>query len=768
MRLRFALFSLFLCVGANAAAQAPPFEQSTPAAQTAPSEQTPPGAQVAPAMRTPPPAEQTAPAAAPTPAAALTCADLHLVPAPRECVAVTAIPIGGLGFFVAAAGAEDGFTAEDLTEQSLGKREVQKDAPFIRLERADSEPAKALMESAHLSFDAAMHDEGYVLVPDGQGGLAVIAETAAGIFYGAQTVKQLIRGSGKDEVLLAPTLRDWPAMAHRGLSDDWSRGPLPNMDFLRREIRTLAAYKINTFSPYFEHTFAYSSTPAAAFPGGSITPAEARALVEYAAQYHITVIPEQEAFGHLHNVLKFEQYSGLGETPHGAVLAPGDPATLPQIAAWFGELAQVFPGPYAHIGADETFELGLGRTRDLVKDRGLAAVYLDFLAQIHTALVPNHKRLLFWGDIAVSSPDLVGTLPKDMIAVPWRYDAEPDFTALILPFTKAGLETWVAPGVNNWSRLYPNNNEALGNIRAFVRDGQKLGSTGMLNTVWNDDGEGIFDENWFGVLFGATASWQPGESSEDTFTASFGLAFHGDATGKINQAHQALMAAHALLKKAGLGDARDSYFWVDPFSPEGQRVAVKLRPVESELRLDAERAMTLLADARAAAKAAGARLENPEALDALELGARRIDFVGLKFEAADDCVSLYDQARALAATGDTARRSEVSELLHTIGSNNGRLQDIRDGYTLLSDLYRQAWARDNRPYWLQTNMDRYAQSAQLWMARGDRWQTQVIQQWNDTHTLPPPQEAGLPVPEPKAPEIAPKKLPDKSKKWWKM
>jgi len=50
---------------------------------------------------------------------------------------------------------------------------------------------------------------------------------------------------------------------------------------------------------------------------------------------------------------------------------------------------------------------------------------------------------------------------------------------------------------------------------------------------WNDDGEGIFDENWFGVLFGAAAGWQPGESSEDVFTASYGLAFHGDATGKV-------------------------------------------------------------------------------------------------------------------------------------------------------------------------------------------------------------------------------------------
>jgi len=104
--------------------------------------------------------------------------------------------------------------------------------------------------------------------------------------------------------------------------------------------------------------------------------------------------------------------------------------------------------------------------------------------------------------------------------VPWHYDAKPDFTKAIEPFIKAGLETWVAPGVNNWNRMYPNNNEALGNIRAFVRDGQKLGATGMLNTVWNDDGEGIFDENWFGILFGAAAAWQAGESSEDAFAAS--------------------------------------------------------------------------------------------------------------------------------------------------------------------------------------------------------------------------------------------------------
>ena len=499
----------------------------------------------------------------------------------------------------------------------------------------------------HIEFDPAMHDEGYVIAPMGESGIDGPRRYPSGLFYGAQTVKQLIRGSGKDAVLLIPTIRDWPAMAHRGLSDDWSRGPLPNMEFLKREIRTLAAYKYNIFSPYFEHTFAYSSTPVAAFPGGAMTPDEARELVAYAAKYHITIIPEQEAFGHLHHVLKFEQYSPIGETPHGHVLAPGDPNTLPQIASWFGDLAKVFPGPYAHIGADETAELGLGRTRDEVKQQGLGKVYLDFLSKIHATLEPNHKRLLFWGDIAVNSPELVGTLPKDMIAVPWEYDAAPDFTKQIEPFTKAGLETWVAPGVNNWSRLYPNNNEALGNIRAFVRDGQKLGATGMINTVWNDDGEGLFDQNWFGVLFGAAAAWQPGESAEAAFTDSYGLAFHADPTGKISQAQREIMAAHALLKTAGLEDANDSLFWADPFSPQGQQIAAKIGPALHDLRLHAERAITLLAEAREAARDQHRELANTEALDALELGARRIDFVGFKFQNADgDCFALQPGAVA--------------------------------------------------------------------------------------------------------------------------
>jgi hexosaminidase len=271
--------------------------------------------------------------------AAPTCADLKLVPAVRECTAVRSISIGSAGLrIVSDKNAEDEFAANDL-EESLKERGIaigKANASTIHFERVSLASAKDLAEK---------REEAYKIEPTGEHDLTISAETGAGVFYGAQTVKQLIRGFGKDAVLLMPTIRDWPAVAHRGLSDDWSRGPLPNMDFLKREIRTLAAYKYNIFSPYFEHTFAYASTPVAAFPGGAFTPDQGRELVEYAARYHITIIPEQEAFGHLHHVLKFEQYSTLGETPRGAVLARAIREACRRLVSGLANWPRCFPVP---------------------------------------------------------------------------------------------------------------------------------------------------------------------------------------------------------------------------------------------------------------------------------------------------------------------------------------------------------------------------------------------------------------------------------------
>ena len=177
-------------------------------------------------------------------------------------------------------------------------------------------------------------------------------------------------------------------------------------------------------------------------------------------------MPEQESFGHLHNLLTWEQYQPLAETPHGAVLAPGQPGSIALIKQVFSELAAEYPGPFLHIGADETVDLGTGQTKAEVDARGLAPVYLDFLQQIVTALQPLHRRLLFWGDVAQDSPALLKALPQNFkdatIAVAWSYNPETrGYARLLTPFIEAGFETWVSPSVHNFRVVYPDYNIGL-------------------------------------------------------------------------------------------------------------------------------------------------------------------------------------------------------------------------------------------------------------------------------------------------------------------
>ncbi len=658
-----------------------------------------------------------------------------LVPQPREARVEREIILAKGVEIVTPSDTDDAFAGRDLREtlrdDGVPIARGSGSARIIFL-RSSSSVAGALMLRNRLRFDPAMRDEGYLLVPDGNT-LAVIGASAAGVFYGAQTVKQLIVGRGPRAVLQLASVRDWPAMKHRGLHDDLSRGPVPTLEYMKRQMRTFAAYKINTYSPYFEHTLAYRSNPLIAPPGGALTREDVAELVGYAGRYHIDVIPEQEAFGHLHHVLKYELYAPLAETPHGHVLAPGQTGSMSLITQWFAEIDTLFPSRYVHIGADETFELGRGQTAERVKRDSIGPVYLGFLEEIVEAIRKPGKRYLFWGDVAGNHPNLVKTLPKEMIAVPWDYGAGQSYDRQITPFTQAGIETWVAPGVSSWNRVYPNFNIAFVNIRNFVRDGQRLGATGLLNTTWDDDGEALFNQTWSGVLFGAAAGWKAGESSIDAFQKSYGRAFYRDTSGRVDAAERLLMAAHAVLQKAGLGEGSDALFWRDPFSADGIIAAERIRPLTHDLRVAAESALVYVATLRA-----GGPVMNADALSALELGARRLDLIGMKFQFADDVRHSYANA------SDTTRRDTNREL-SDISGVNGRLQDLRDAYTLTRELYEAAWMRENRPYWLGNVLVKYDLAIQLWQSRADRFLL-ARSEYGRTRRLPSAESIGFPAP----------------------
>lgn len=684
--------------------------------------------------------------AGPIAAARAQAVDPRLIPRPREIKpgAYVAIP---RSVTVTANSSDDRFAATELTaalhDRGLRTAASSTGAYSITLTRADTPLGKEVVGLTGVTLGDEQRAEGYVIVSN-KDQAVVVAASAAGIFYGAQTMKQLLRTDGAEPQVFVATIRDWPAMRWRGMQDDLSRGPLPTLDYQKKQIRTFAAYKLNVFSPYYEHTFEYKSHPLMSAPGGVMTQDETKELIAYAKQYHIEVVPEQEAFGHLHHMLKYDIYGQLAETSHGHVLAPGQAGSIQVIKEWFAEIDSVFPSRFVHIGADETFELGLGQTRDRVQKDSLGKVYIDFLKEIEAAIRKPGKRYLFWGDIAQGSPQLVKSLPKDMIAVAWNYWSFNNFDRSLTPYTNAGIETWVAPGVNNWNRVYPNNDIALRNIQGFVRDGQKHGSTGMLNTNWDDDGEGIFNQTWYGVLFGAAASWQKGEASIPDFAQSFGLQFHGDASGKIDLAQTKLSQAQALLAKSGPGEATTQLYWIDPFTPEGQIAATKMRGVSRDVRIMAESAMVLVAQARYALngkEGSLASIRERDALEAMEMGARRIDFIGMKFQLADEIVRHYSAALDSVAKG----ANPTHDLTEIASQINSRTQDLRDGYVLGRELYEKSWRAENRPYWMYNVLGRFDVASQTWIKRVDQF-NQVRAQYNRTKRLPGLEEMGLPRP----------------------
>jgi hypothetical protein len=653
------------------------------------------------------------------------------------------LPIHSTTVLVPGGDTDDLFAAQNL-DNSLAQRGIPVSSAGtadlnVTLLRQPSDQANQLLSANNLSFDARMHDEGYVLLShrdaNGHASVSIIAQTAAGIFYGVQTLKQLIQVEAGAEKLWIATIRDWPSMKYRGIHDDLSRGPFPTLAFQEHQLEVFASRKVNLYSPYFEHTLQYADDPLAAPPGSSLTRAEAQELAAFAAKLHIMIVPEQEAFGHLHHVLIYEKYADVAESPHGHVLAPGQPATQPLILSWFTQIAADFPSPFLHIGADETFELGTGRTKADVDKRGLGPVYADFLSSIHTTLAPLHRRLLFWGDMAGTDPAAIPRLPKDMIAIPWVYGHEDSYDHNILPFKNAGIETWVAPGDANWKQVYPLEKAALDNISGFIESGQRLGSTGELTTVWDDDGEGLFNLDWFGVLFGAAAGWQPGRSDAAAYQATFARLFYGDITGRIDQAQKDLVAAEDLI------DVSDDTFWLDPWSPAGLAKADKMRTKIPAARLHAENAIELIETALAT----DPTLQEKDALLAMELGARRIDFIGLKFQLSDEMRSTY--AKAYAMKADRSKDSATTDLLYSISSMNGRCQDLRDGYSMLKNLFRDSWLAENGPYWLDNVLVRYDLQIQQWQKRGDNVNT-LIDTWYATKTLPTAAEAGIPAPPP--------------------
>ncbi len=217
---------------------------------------------------------------------------IQLIPRPRQiAVKVDTFRLGGNARASAARivladprSEDDRFAAEDFQSdlQETARLAIRiassRSHHSILIGNLDHATVQLALKRFGITAPTDLDPEGYVLAVN-TNEILVAGKTAAGTFYGLQTLKQLVRGEGTSAFVPAVEIVDWPALRWRGVSDDISRGPVPTVNYIKRQLRTFAAFKLNMHSFYMEQTFASASNPLIAPPGGSLTPDEIRELV---------------------------------------------------------------------------------------------------------------------------------------------------------------------------------------------------------------------------------------------------------------------------------------------------------------------------------------------------------------------------------------------------------------------------------------------------------------------------------------------------------
>ena len=394
------------------------------------------------------------------PATALVVSLAMVMPAWAAPVPVIPLPAhvsAGKGSFEVDADTAVHVTAGDtharrVAEHFIGLLEASRGG---RLAITESRRSRAARNAISFAIDAAAPagDEAYALTVSSSG-VDVRARTPSGLFYGAVTLWQLSSadGGGFPVALAAMRIEDAPRFAWRGFMLDSARH-LQSVEEIKRFLDQMALAKLNVFHwhltddqgwrleikryPRLTDVGAWR-TPAGKAGrdadgkpvryGGFYTQAQAREIVEYAAQRHITVVPEIELPGHAQAAIAaYPEFGVTGKAPAVSAdwgvhpyLYNTDDATFAFLENVLGEVMDVFPGTYIHIGGDEAVKAQWQASSKVQAQRralGLAdeqELQSWFIKRIERFIVSKGRKLIGWDEI------LEGGLPPEATVMSWR------------------------------------------------------------------------------------------------------------------------------------------------------------------------------------------------------------------------------------------------------------------------------------------------------------------------------------------------------------
>lgn len=314
--------------------------------------------------------------------------------------------------------------------------------------------------TARFVLDSAcgMPSEGYRLEISAEG-VVCRATDSAGLFYGQQTLRQLMMDSSSYDVrrdvwrLPVVTITDAPRFAYRGMHLDVSRHFFP-VTFIRRYLDLMSQYKYNVFHWHLtdaggwrmevpgcpelvekgawrteedwrqwwiggDRRYAEAATPGAY--GGYYTVQEMRDIVAYAAERHIKVIPEIEMPGHSEEVVHvYPELGCAGTDGHSGEMCAGKEETFAFIERVLTAAMDIFPSEHIHVGGDEAGKAHWKKCpycqermrREHLKDVSELQSY--FMRRIGKFILSKGRQMVGWDEI------LEGGLADDAVVMSWR------------------------------------------------------------------------------------------------------------------------------------------------------------------------------------------------------------------------------------------------------------------------------------------------------------------------------------------------------------
>jgi len=189
-------------------------------------------------------------------------------------------------------------------------------------------------------------------------GIRITANAAPGLFYGVQTLVQLVKQERGRLWLPEGQIVDWPDVRSRELFWD-EQMHLDRFEVLRQAVRRAAFFKINALSLRLNGHFEYTSAPALIDPY-AMSPAQLQELTDYALRYHMQVIPYLDGPAHANFMLEHDEYAKLREFPETAFeMCSTNPETYKLLLGMFQDLMNANKGGrYFHLSTDEAWFIG--------------------------------------------------------------------------------------------------------------------------------------------------------------------------------------------------------------------------------------------------------------------------------------------------------------------------------------------------------------------------------------------------------------------------